>query len=299
MTEATPDVQPEPDDAGNAVTVAYVNSNTVTYAWHHSMIQMLGWDLANHGRLLRGGYVGIRYGSDGLAEARNLAVKEFLDDRAGDWLFWVDTDMGFAPDTVDRLLDAAHPVDRPVVGALCFSQRETTPDGMGGWRCTATPTIFDWARVNIYDNQVVGGEQQRVKVDEQQGFAVRWDYPANTVIRCAGTGSACILIHRSVFVQVRKAMGDTWYDKVPNRSMGRIVSEDLSLCLRLGTLNIPVHVHTGVQATHQKTLWLAEEDYWRARAVDPPPVTLDQLAAAEAERSAAEQRPAEAVTVDG
>src|SRR5262249_61075496 len=39
-------------------------------------------------------------------------------------------------------------------------------------------------------------------------------------------------------------------------------SEDLSMCLRAGALNIPIHVHTGVQTTHQKTLWLAEDDYF-------------------------------------
>jgi hypothetical protein len=40
-------------------------------------------------------------------------------------------------------------------------------------------------------------------------------------------------------------------------------------------------VHTGVQTTHQKTLWLAQDDYWRQRAVDPPPPTVeDQIAQA-------------------
>ena len=32
--------------------------------------------------------------------------------------------MGFAPDTINRLLEAADPVERPVVGGLCFTQRE-------------------------------------------------------------------------------------------------------------------------------------------------------------------------------
>jgi hypothetical protein len=44
--------------------------------------------------------------------------------------------------------------------------------------------------------------------------------------------------------------------------MGQVLSEDLSLCLRAGALDIPVHVHTGVKTTHQKTLWLAEDDYY-------------------------------------
>lgn len=276
MTESV--APPAPDDidsdAGNAVTVAYVNGNEVAYPWHHSMVELIGYDLANHGRLMRGGYVAVRHGTDGLTEARNTAVREFLLERTGDWLFWIDTDMGFAADTIDRLVAVADPVDRPVVGALAFSQREMAQDGLGGWRCTATPTIFDWAQVNVHDTKVVDGQTQRVKVGEQQGFAVRWDYPPNTVVRCAGTGSACILIHRSALERVGDKYG-TWYERIPNISTGQLISEDLSFCVRLGTLDIPLHVHTGVQTTHQKLLWLSEEDYWRQRAVDPPPATLE------------------------
>ena len=127
--------EPEPDedrpDPAQSVTVAYVHQNEVTYSWHHSMIEMVGWDLVNHGRIMAGGYIAMRCGSDGLVQARNKAVQHFLEDKPADWLFWVDTDMGFSPDTVDRLLEAADPVERPVVGGLCFSLRETDPDGFG------------------------------------------------------------------------------------------------------------------------------------------------------------------------
>jgi hypothetical protein len=184
--------------------------------------------------------------------------------------------MGFAADTFDRVLGVADPAERPVIGALAFSQREMAPDGLGGWRCTATPTIFDWAQVNVHDDVAADdGTMQRRKVGEQQGFAVRWDYPPNTVVRCAGTGSACILIHRSALEKVGDKYG-TWYDRIPNVSTGQLISEDLSFCVRLGTLDIPLFVHTGVQTTHQKLFWLQEEDYWRQRAVDPPPATLDE-----------------------
>jgi hypothetical protein len=47
-----------------------------------------------------------------------------------------------------------------------------------------------------------------------------------------------------------------------------MTSEDLSFCMRAGALDIPVHVHTGVQASHHKPIWLAEDDYLRQRAVD-------------------------------
>jgi GT2 family glycosyltransferase len=248
----------EPD----AVVVAYVHSREVTYSWHHSMIELIGWDLTHHARVLRGGYVAMKCGTDGLVEARNKAVQGFLAENKADWLFWIDTDMGFAPDTLERLMDAADPVERPIVGALAFTQREEEQDGMGGWRCRATPTVFDWAKLD----------------DGAMGYTVRWDYPVDALVPCAGTGAACVLIHRSVFERIGEKYGEHWYDRVPNPTMGKVVSEDLSFCLRAGSLQIPVHVHTGVKTSHQKVLWLGEGDYFGQVALskllpDAPPAT--------------------------
>jgi glycosyltransferase involved in cell wall biosynthesis len=263
-TPAVPDAL-ETGDRAQAVTVAYVHQNEVTYSWHHSMIEMVGWDLVNHGRIMAGGYIAMRCGSDGLVEARNKAIRHFLADQPADWLFWIDTDMGFEPDTIDRLLEAADPEKRPMVGGLCFSLRETEPDVAGGWRTAPTPTIFDWAKVN-----------------EEMGFAVRWDYPANTLTQCAGTGSACLLIHRSVLEAVEEKYGPIWYNRVPNTSTGQLISEDLSFCLRAQAIGTPLFVHTGVRTTHMKPSWVSEDDYRRQRLFDapadvvmPPPATAE------------------------
>jgi hypothetical protein len=42
-------------------------------------------------------------------------------------------------------------------------------------------------------------------------------------------------------------------------------------------LEIPIYVHTGVQTTHQKHIWLQEEDYWKQRALHPPPETVEPI----------------------
>jgi GT2 family glycosyltransferase len=255
LDDAPPD-EDQADDAVGGVAVAYVfDGQNVSYSWHHSMVELIGWDLAHEARILRGGYIATRCGTDGLVQARNKTVSEFLDQRrTADWLFWIDTDMGFPPDVVDQLLSVADPAERPVVGALTFSQRELTPDGMGGWRTSPAPVLMDWRRVG-----------------EQQGHAVRWNYSRNTVTQVAGTGSACILIHRSVLERVRERYGDRWYDRTINPTMGDLVSEDLSFCMRLLALEIPMFVHTGVRTTHAKSCWVAEDDY--LATLPPPPAT--------------------------
>lgn len=227
------------------MTVAYVHSDQVAYSWHHSLVEMIGFDMAHEGRVIRGGYIAMRCGATGLVAARNDTVTEFLASKDADWLLWLDTDMGFPADTAERLLEAADLAERPVVGALCFSQHETDPDRMGGWRCRAIPTVFDWTRLE----------------NGQQGFVVRWDYPRDTVTRCGGTGSACVLIHRSVFERIAAKYGPAWYEMIPSPSTGHLIGEDLSFCVRAGALGIPIYVHTGVRASHMKRVWLAEDDY--------------------------------------
>lgn len=244
-------------DVSDKVVLAYVVGDEVAYSWHRSLMGMVQYDAGHHGRLQKpGGFLAIKYGTGGLIEARNQAVHEFLTDYPdAEWLFWLDTDMGFAPDALDLLAEAADPVDRPVVGGLCFAQRDDEPDGLGGWRTQPTPTVYDW-----------------VTVGDQSGYAVRWDYPRDTVTQCAATGSACVLIHRSVLERMRDAfvagtIRPAWYDRIPNPSTQELFSEDLSFCMRAGALDIPVFVHTGVRTSHYKHQWVSEEDYVRSRVL--------------------------------
>jgi hypothetical protein len=227
------------------VTVAYLHSDEVAHSWHQSLMEMVAWDFAHHGRILRGGWLAMSCGTGGLVEARNQVARQFLGERDADWLLWVDTDMGLAPDTVDCLMEAADPVERPVVGGLCFAQKDVDADGLGGYRCEPRPTIFDW-----------------VQDGEAGTFVGRTTYPVNTVVRCHGTGSACILIHRSVLQRIADEFGPTWYDRIPNRARGGLFGEDLSFCARVQALSIPLFVHTGVKTSHMKHLWLQEADYW-------------------------------------
>ena len=206
----------------------------------------MAYDYANSQRLQRGGFVATRFGADGMSEARNKCVQSFLKDNTADWLFWIDTDMGFSPDIIDRLFEAADPIERPMVGGLCFFNAEDKPDGTGGYRHTVLPTIYDWVHTE----------------DDQYGWQIRRQFSTNTLTQVGGTGGACVLVHRSVFDRVEAAHGKVWYDRIPNVSTGQRIGEDLSFCLRVGALKIPMYVHTGIATTHFKQVWLGEEDYW-------------------------------------
>ena len=258
------------DDRVGAVAVAYVHRDNVDYSFYHSMIQLLAWDLEHESRVWRGGLIAERGATGNLGEDRSHGVTDFLKEDRAEWLLWVDTDMGFEMDAVDRLVAAADPAERPVMGGLTFGQREDEQDGIGGFRPIAWPVLMDWTFVN-----------------ERGGFSVRWDYPRNAVTKCHGIGSAFVLIHRSVFERIRDKYAEisgnpewaSWYSRIINPTTGELAGEDLSFCIRLMSLEIPVHVHTGVQTTHRKNIWLQEQDYWRQRALAPPPETAQEIPA--------------------
>ena len=217
-----------------SVVLAYVHPGSVTHTFMQSVVGVLSSDRADQ-RIT--GVLPIRFRPSGICDARNQGVSAFLKTGA-DWLWFADTDMGFLPDTLCQLVDAADPVERPVVGALCFGVREEAEDGFGGFRTRTFPTLHLWS-------------------DAAKTFLDIPYVPESQLVRVDGTGTACILIHRSVLEAVREEYGPVWFHTVRDGG-GAPLGEDLSFCYRLRTLDIPVHVHTGIPTTHQKTQWVRE-----------------------------------------
>lgn len=241
------------------VAVGYVHDDAgrVT-SFEDSLAALIAFDRANEGLLSHDqSRMTVRYGTDGLPAARNTIAARLVTSDV-DWLLWVDTDMGFAPDALYQLLVAADPETRPVVGGLCFAQRQYAHDGLNGYWTKPLPTVYDW----------------RPDENGTPQFASVPLYPVNALVRSAATGSAFVLVHRTVFEKIAEEHGPTWYDRMPGAD-GRLLGEDISFCARAATVGVPIHVHTGVRTSHFKSRWLSEPDHWRA--YNPPPAT-DEVA---------------------
>lgn len=237
------------------VAIGYAHSDSGGCAsWEASLAALIAYDQRHAGYLAHPqAKMAVRVGTDGLPSARNTVAANVVASDV-DWLLWIDTDMGFAPESLYQLLMVADPAERPIVGGLCFAQRQFAHDGMHGYRTQPLPTIYDW-------------------IPDDEGIARFTSvplYPVNTLVRTPATGSAFILIHRSVFETIAEKVGPEWYDRTPGTD-GRLLGEDVSFCVRAGFCEIPIHVHTGVRTTHYKSQWLSEVDHWRN--YNPPPAT--------------------------
>lgn len=231
-----------------SVVVAHLHHDQITGGFAVSLDKLLAAD----DRVL---YPPIRNQSNtDLGGGRNQCVTAFLDSTPGEWLLFIDDDMGFEADIVDKLLAAADPSTRPVVGGLCFAYRRYEITGTHAHRMIVRPTIYTLAATPT-----------------DIGFVPVEDYLRDGLVRCDGTGAAMLLLHRNVLERIRSVDGDEWFSTVTVPLPGggsKHFSEDLSLMWRLAGLEIPVHICTAAKTHHRKTIDIDEWYY------DNQPVSL-------------------------
>lgn len=231
-----------------------------------SLMHLQAWDALHEGHILGQGSFLISPGSN-VAHQRNQLVRKFLETGI-EWLLFVDDDMTFEPDALDRLLATADAKERPIVGALCFA-----------WIVTAnqqvTPTIY-----------MIGEKDGETKLIRHTG------YPRDQLVQANATGTGFLLIHRRVFVELAKRWQTPflWFDymewghqfsswgQIPGTDVeyagpGDHIGEDITFCLRAGSdggnradyagggETFPVFVDTRVKIGHRKTFTVDEAEY--------------------------------------
>lgn len=224
------------------VIPGFVDAQEWAACFGMSWADLLLYDQAGPQRIIRDGgkYFRNIAGCMGVASARNEIAHNFLA-TDGEWLFMVDTDMGFEPTTVDRLVASAEANKVPVLGALCFAQKKD-PDLIQGpmhaARLRIQPTIYRYAEIE--------------KTGER-GFRSVTKYFRDSFQYAAGTGAACILIHRSALLAVGPEPFMPITDPIgAGNGMPRTFSEDLSFCVRVQGAGMEMGVDTSIKTTHYK-----------------------------------------------
>jgi hypothetical protein len=259
--------------AGEKVCIGTPHLNEAGWNYVESLWRMAAYDKAhgnhllhNSGLMNNGSFCPVWGRSMELSHARNTATAAFLSSES-DWLLWIDSDIGFEQDALEKLLDRAHPDTAPIVGGLCFIEGDYTHDMRGGLRSSLAPTLYDWAWVEP-KNGMPGAYK----------MVTRSSWPEDIATRVGATGCGLLLTHRSVYEKIsywlreQGAPPHIWFDRIPGPD-GELCGEDVSFCLRAHQVDLPVLVHTGVTTTHQKTIWYGVPEY-KAKPFTPPASNL-------------------------
>ena len=169
------------------------------------------------------------FGLTGMVLVRNELAEKALAWEP-DYLLWLDDDMAFNNDIVEKLL--SHKKD--FVCALMFSK---TPPFL--------PTI----------KKIVDGDLL--------GFNTYIDYPKNSFVEIATCGFAATLIHRRIFedVMFRDVNGPQWFAE---KQFGISESEDYNFCLRARQKGHKIWCDTSAKTRHIGGIGIGEEnfEYW-------------------------------------
>lgn len=260
---------------GEKVCIGVPHLNDGGWNFIESTLRMIAYDkqhgdhLMHNSGLMNAGALAAVWGrSMELSHARNTATAAFLASDA-DWLLWIDTDIGFEPDALEKLLDAADPQERPIVGGLCFIEGDYSHDLHGGLRSSLAPTLYDWAWV-----------EPRSGMPGAYKMITRTEWSDDKVTRVGATGCGLLLTHRSVYERIAEWTAtqgpdvppQIWFERIPGPD-GERCGEDVSFCLRAHQIGVPILVHTGVTTTHQKSVWYGPADY-RMKPFTPPPANI-------------------------
>lgn len=179
-------------------------------------------------------------GATQVIHSRNTIVEKFLAQQDGaEWLVFMDDDQLYPTNILEILIEAADPIERRIVGVPV-------------WRFTSK----DEGPVKVTHN---------VMDFHESGAFVEWpgDLPPDAVMQVAAVGTGCMMIHRSVLLEMREhsiSIGQgsrwAWFRHIVHQPADMAEGEDLYFCRLAWSLRIPVWVVTTVTLGHMKRIKL-------------------------------------------
>ena len=169
---------------------------------------------------------------------RNHCAEEFLrvsEKYGAEWMLMLDSDMSFEPTVPYRLMDAADPVERPILSALYFGYIKS--DIANGFNAIWMKKHSDGYRALMHDDLCLTKE----------------------ITELDAVGMGCCLIHRSVLEKMAQAPNFgrlQWFGREIIDHEGGIIGrygEDVAFCCRAQRAGFKIHGHGGVEVDHVKS----------------------------------------------
>ena len=220
--------------AKDRVCIGMVNNGTIDSLLAMDLIHIAKEKDGHFDHMVQVGNIGLT------TRSRNVVVKTFLETTNANWLLMIDSDERLSLDTWHKLIDSAHDKDRPIVSGLVFAAFFDNEDAL-----RPVPTIYT--------------------MDSEKGLQPIDGYPENQLIQVDAVGTGCILIHRSVLLDMQKQatsnQGKNWAWFVEGAIDGTYFGEDLLFSKRLKSMGYKIYAHTGAILPHHKQFWLDERHH--------------------------------------
>ncbi len=217
-------------DLSTSVVIGWIDNGTTTGDFAHTVALATAYEAVNQ-RFVS--IIRFRHGPQ-MPEGRNKLVTQFLDTDA-EWLMMIDSDMVFAHNAIEKLIESADPKDAPVVGGLCFAINQE----YGQY-----PTTY-----RNLDNIPI----------------VIFELPDFGMMKVDATGVAFLLVHRTVFENHRRPGPHPWFHRLEVGSSGKypgaFLGEDLSFCWWLRQNDVPIYVNLDVEVGHVKNVTVGRNTY--------------------------------------
>ena len=167
-----------------------------------------------------------------VSQNRNTLVKDFLKNGNEEWLMQIDTDIEFGSDLVEKFLFVASQDSKMRILAA---------------------------------NVRLGAHKHAAYRRFGNVWAPMEELPNAPLIPVDAAATACIMIHRTVFEEMRENMGPVWFDHQyiqGTEDDGSVKSieggEDLLFCERAREMGIQTWLVRGLKLRHYKTTALVE-----------------------------------------
>lgn len=158
--------------------------------------------------------------------ARNIIAQQAIDG-SYDYVLWLDSDMVFQPDTLQRLLAD----DKDIVSGLYF--RRVKP---------FNPVLFK--KLDVHGHEC--------------DFEDVLEYP-DEIFPVAGAGFGCILMKTQVLRDIYEKEGPMWFAPKGN------VGEDCSFCIRARKCGYTVYCDPRIKLGHAGSVIITEANYGQSR----------------------------------
>jgi hypothetical protein len=185
----------------SGVYIGNISPGKVSTRWAHSLERLVDFDRTQRLGLHRGTLY--QESNANISKGRNELVTQFLGTDDGEWLLLLDSDMVFPPEVIVRLLAASVVTGSLMVGGLCVFIGNLGP----------IPTLYQYRTADA----ITG---------------VQFDYPDGAQLQVAATGSACLMVHRSVFeaYQAKMRADQEWLldlRQTENPTLMELIDRDL------------------------------------------------------------------------